>query len=665
MSFLRQKKAAPSHQSSIPTWNETPLAPLSKSQAAPLTDAARGLLIGLGCGLIVALLMALGALNGLEGNAFNALFRARGQRPPQTRILMVLVTNDTLVRAGRSPLPRRVYADVVRRLHKAGVKTIVFNWLIEFPSGTPDDAVLARAFQEAGNVVQAVTFDAGSSTPKSSLPARFSLDWRGNPGRHARMVAMPLPELLASAPAVGYLNFHLESSGEWRRIQHVMALRNRMYPSLALAGAAHYLDAKPGDILIERGRIVLRGGDGTTRNIPINRVGETMINWAGNTRYPFFSFNELQDGRIPVPLLKDSIVLIGSIHAGAFTPISTPFSRDNEVQTVLHLQANAIDDIINNHPLREAPPYTAIALLGALTLIGGALMGPRGALGALAWMAFLCSLLIIGAFLALSRANLYIPIAAPLLGGVLTCAVCVGYRQIQQSQELRMVRDQFGAYVGEEVLRQLGNKLPELGGETRDVAVLFCDIRDFTTLSENLRDEPVKLVSLLNAHFEPLVDSLKSHGAFVGNYMGDLIIAIFGAPVENSAPNVNVTRSVLAAIDFVHIIRERNAKWHAAGLPIIEVGIGIHTGLAVVGHVGSTKAIQYTAVGDTVNTCSRVENLTRKYNTPLLVTEEVVKACANQKEVAHLQWEFVDETLVKGRSTPVRLFRCSNLQEIV
>src|SRR5687767_770307 len=117
MPFLHPKKAASPHPSPIPTWNETPLAPLAKSQTAPLTDATRGLLIGSGCGLLVALLMALGALNALEGNAFNALFRARGQRPPQTRILMVLATDDTLVRVGRSPLPRRVYADVVRRLH--------------------------------------------------------------------------------------------------------------------------------------------------------------------------------------------------------------------------------------------------------------------------------------------------------------------------------------------------------------------------------------------------------------------------------------------------------------------------------------------------------------------------------------------------------------------
>jgi adenylate cyclase len=665
MPLTRRKKAAPSHQSQIPTWNETPLTPLVKSQSAPLTDAARGLLIGLGCALIVALLMALGALNGLEGNAFNALFRARGQRPPQTRILMVLVTDDTLVRVRRSPLPRRVYADVVRRLHQAGVKTIVFNWLIEFPSGTPDDALLARAVQEAGNVVQAVTFDVGSSTPRAGLPPRFALKWRGNPGRHARTVAQPLSELLAAAPAVGFQNMHLESSGEWRRIQHIMALRSIMYPSLALAGAAHYLDVKPNDVIVERGQIVLQGSDGKTRHIPINRLGDTMINWAGNTRYPFFSFNDLQDGQIPPELLKDSIVLVGSIHSGAFTPISTPFSKDYETQSALHLQANAIDDIINHHPLREAPFYAPLVLLGALTLIGGALMGPRSALGALAWMALFCGLIVIGAFLALSRGNLYIPIAAPLFGGLLTCAACVGYRQMHEAQELRMVRDQFGAYVGEEVLRQLGGKLPELGGETRDVAVLFCDIRDFTTLSENLRDEPVKLVSLLNAHFEPLVNSVKEHGAFVGNYMGDLIIAIFGAPIENNTPDVNTSRAVLAAVDFVRIVQERNVRWADAGLPTIEVGIGVHSGPAVVGNIGSTQRIQYTAIGDNVNIGSRVENLTRKYNTPLLVTEEVINACANQKEVAHLQWEFVDETVVKGRSTPVRLFRCSNLQEIV
>lgn len=657
MRFQREKTTENSSPNSC--------SPLFSRKSEPMSHAARGLLIGLSCAFALAALSFFGAFNGLEQYAFNALFRARGERPAQHRIILVLIDDDTFVRVKLSPLPRRVYADAIDMLHKAGARTILLNWMIEFPSGTAGDAQLIRACHEAGNVLQVASFDVGTSTPNSYLPERFALDWRGARSRRARKVAMPQSELLVSAPAIGYLNIHLESSGEWRHIQHIMAHGRRVYPSMPLAAAAHYLGVKPNDIVVNRGEITFRGNDNITRHIPLNRSGETMINWAGSTHYPLFTLSYLQDGRIPAAVLQDSIVIMGFVNAGNFTPISTPFSNPNATQTSLHLQANAIEDILENRPLREVPDWTPLVLLFALTMLGGAIMGPRGVLIALLWTTIAVTALLGSAFVALSRYNTYVPVILPLLGTLLTGVACLAYRQIAQARELRIVRDQFGAYVGEEVLKQLGSKLPELGGETRYISVLFCDIRDFTTLSEELRDEPSKLVQLVNAHFEPLVKIIKDRRAYVGNYMGDLILAIFGAPVEENSPDINVAHAVLSAVDFVRVMRARNEQWKKDGLPIIEAGIGVHTGPAVVGNIGSAKQLNYTAIGDTINTGSRVENLTRKYDVPLLVTEEVVNSCAGQPAVAHLKWEFVDETTVKGRTTPVRLFQCSNLEEIL
>jgi adenylate cyclase len=246
--------------------------------------------------------------------------------------------------------------------------------------------------------------------------------------------------------------------------------------------------------------------------------------------------------------------------------------------------------------------------------------------------------------------------ASPLVvGAVVACGLGVAWRQWQQAGELRLVRDAFGAYVGAEVLAKMGGKMPELGGELRTIAVLFCDIRGYSALAESMRGDPAGLMSELNAHFEPLVGALKQHGAYADNYVGDLVMALFGAPLSQGSVRADAEASVLAALDFVRLVGARNALRAAAGQAPIEVGIGLHCGEAVVGNLGTLgpqSKIHYTAIGDAVNIASRVESTTRKYDVALLVTEEIVQACGEG-----FKWEFVDETTVKGRVAPVRLYR--------
>ncbi len=261
-------------------------------------------------------------------------------------------------------------------------------------------------------------------------------------------------------------------------------------------------------------------------------------------------------------------------------------------------------------------------------------------------------------------------------------ALAIGWRQTQQARELKMVRDAFGAYVGDEVLAELGGRLPELGGEVRPIAVLFCDIRGYSALAESMQNDPKALMNELNGHFQPLVGALKAHGAYVDNYVGDLVMALFNAPVRSGDVEQAATKAVAAAKDFVRLVHERNALRIAAGELPIEVGIGVHCGEAVVGNLGAldtggNQKIHYTAIGDTVNIASRVESATRGYGVALLVTEEVVRACGGSVAGATSQsgdetagkatgptsgrttykWEFVAETQVKGRVAPVKLYQ--------
>ncbi|RYG63040.1 adenylate/guanylate cyclase domain-containing protein [bacterium] len=232
--------------------------------------------------------------------------------------------------------------------------------------------------------------------------------------------------------------------------------------------------------------------------------------------------------------------------------------------------------------------------------------------------------------------------------------------RVVQGRELKRVRDTFGAYVGAEVLESLGGKMPELGGETRQIAVLFCDIRGYSALAESMGNDPKALLDELNGHFAPLVAALKKRGAYVDNYVGDLVMALFGAPVSNGSYELDVQAAVLAALDFVSLVEERNIGRRERGQFPIEVGIGVHCGEAVVGNLGSTDPnsggkIHYTAIGDTVNVASRVESATRGQNVALLVTREVVDVCDQGEGIPDL--ERIGEVNVKGREAAVEIYK--------
>lgn len=630
-----------------------------------LSPALRGLLIGLLAATMTWCIVLKGGLESLERSAMNALFRTRGERAPRTRIVILTMDDDTAAHLKQATPPRQIYADAIRRVTAAGAKTIALDILFDAPTDETQDAALESACRASGRVVQAATFNMQSSEAMVAppLPTRFALTDAGTHCHSASRVAAALDRLQRSAPALGHLNLYPRNdAGALRRMPHLVRYQNHLYPSLVLAAATHFSGQAPQQV-VAGGAIHLPLRRGTPYDIPLNAGGETWVNWLGDNTFPTFSFYQLlfeRRRRVQTQInqsLKDSIVIMGVMRQGAFTSLTTPFSPR---ESALDFQANAIDDIVARRCLRETSLPWQVALLFGFTLLGGALMGPRSAWGALAWMLGLDALLWAGATLALTR-NLYVPPATPLLANLVTCGLCISYRQTHEARELKRVRDIFGGYVGDEVLRQLQGHLPTVGGETRHVAVLFCDIRGFTPLAEQLQHEPAQLLRLLNAHFEPLVQSLKQHGAYVDNYIGDLVIALFGVPVSSGSPASDTCNAVLAAVDLVRLINERNARWIAAGQAPLEAGVGVHCGLAVVGNLGTSQKMHYTAVGDTINVGSRTESATRLYETPLLVTEAVIHTCSGHPALAHLEWESVGATAVKGRTHPVHLYRCKNL----
>ncbi|MBV9866702.1 MAG: EAL domain-containing protein [Abitibacteriaceae bacterium] len=425
-----------------------------------LPRPVKGLLLGFLCALLMWSVQNLDVPQAMERAMLDTLFRIRGPQASSPNVIILEVDNATVSRAEGWPLPRHVYADVIRWLHHAGAKTIAFDVIFSTDAPKPeDDKALEQACREAGNVVHAVVFNLQESinltestnTPAKSkvqrMPARFALTDRGVHCRYAISAMITKEPLLQSAAGLGYVTVVPEWDGALRRIPNVIRFRQfNLYPSLALATAAHYLDVKPNDIIASN-----RGNGGelylARRHVPIDTNGETLVNWLGVQTIPSYSFNDIFDnGHKPdfAAIFKDKVVVIGVTAAGAYEQHATPFSPN---QPAVELQANALDNILSNRLLREAPSTLPLAILFLFPCLLGTLIAESNAkVSGLVTLGFTV-LIWTAAALLLAYDNLYVPVASPLLAGVLTCAVTVGRREIREALALRVAEERYALAV--------------------------------------------------------------------------------------------------------------------------------------------------------------------------------------------------------------------------
>jgi signal transduction histidine kinase/CHASE2 domain-containing sensor protein len=398
-----------------------------------------GVVLGAGCALLVHALFSFGWLDGMERGTLDTLFRARGSKFGAPQVVLVIANDETVARYNTWPLPRRVYAELIRKLSQAKVKTIALDLLFSERSQHPeDDAALITACRVAGNVIQGSAFHVeGLYNPSLPVSAtglegrfdeRFALhDQTGGEEselRSAVWVSASLPALRDTAPLLGHINVHPGRDGALRRTPLTIRYRDKLYPSLALAAAAHYFNVKAKEIEVFSDEVLVAG-----RRLPVEADGQTVINWTGgNGTFSTYSISQILDGDVPGEALQDKIVLIGATAAGSFEYRATPFSS---VQPALEVQANALDNILLNRPLHNVNNWARFLLLFVFTIGAGALIAPRLDMGGTLLLVGLSGVLWGIALWLLARQNLYLPIAPPIIAAAMTyaLAMAMNYRQ--------------------------------------------------------------------------------------------------------------------------------------------------------------------------------------------------------------------------------------------
>ncbi len=597
----------------------------------------QALALGVCVSVGVTALSRIGVLAGWETRAVDTfLFLRDRERSPD--IALVLVDEDAFRELGeRQPLSRRYLAELGELLLRSGARVVAFDVQFRAATAPDEDAALldlAERWRDQG----------GGRLAFSSVAAP-----RDGSGDRYELAPLFSPRL---AGLVGFANAPVGPDGVIRRMVPVLpAAGGGLLPSFALAVAAGH--AGQGTEALARalatGAPLLLptreagGAIGRAEPVAPGRLASVVwrIDYAGSagsyTSFPSGPLVAIQRSGISVPPenpFRGKIVLVGAAFQASRDFHPTPVGTMSGVE----VHANMIHTLLGRRALLPPPLALNLAvLIGACLVVSLLSVWLRPI-----WVAASAAALIAG-FAALSyeaytRGGYWLDFVAPVVG-------MIGYLQGARVLARRRLRLAFGQFVSPEVMGRVLRDGTALGGETRTVSVLMSDLRGFTSMAERL--PPDEVSRTMNEYFTAMVDVILSHRGLVQDFIGDGILAVFGAPLDDPE---HAWHAVSAALGMQAALGRLNERWHSEGRAPLAMGVAVHTGPAFAGNVGSPRKKKYAVLGDTVNTTSRIEGLNRELGTTILVSATTLGAVEDRVRARDR-----GAVSVKGKADPVQV----------
>lgn len=586
----------------------------------------------------------------------DARFLLRGPRTPDPRVAIVAVDNRSVRELGRWPWSRELTARLIRELKRRGARVIALDMVFSEPQAGGPDSELARSVTEAGNVILGQFF---RNEPQTTTPEilrqlesarirllRVAAGVERLPLTEYSSVDANIPSIARGALDSGFFNQQADRDGLYRKLPLLFLFEGEVYSSLGLVALKRYLGGELELDVESYGIDSLRLG---RLSIPVSEQGLLSLYWYGSGgSIPTYSAADLLAGRAADGALRDRLVFVGVTETGIADVRPTPFDPLLPgVEIHATFAANALEGCFLGRDNRTLAMEMAAMLCLPLLLCLILSATPGTWAGLAAFMGISGSYLAANLF-AFSRYRLDLTLAYPLAS--LLAAYLGGevYRNLVVERKGRYLRRAFGSYVSPDLVAELVRH-PErlqLGGQRRELTVLFSDIRGFTTLSEGLA--PEELVKLLNRYLSPMTRLVLEEKGTLDKYIGDAIMALFNAPLDLAD---HPTRACSCAVRMLQALSELNETLLHDQLPAIAIGIGIHTGQAVVGNMGADNRFDYTAIGDSVNLASRLESLTKRYGVPVIVSGDT-----RQRAGGTFHFRELDLVRVKGKQQPVAIF---------
>ena len=588
-------------------------------------------------------------------------------------VVIVDIDEASLKAVGQWPWPRSVLAQLVTRLRNAGVPAIAFDVIFaerdrtspavyagtagDLPAAVRDalkklpshDTLFADAMKSS-RVVLGMALLAKPAAGAKAAPRKLSIAHIG-PNPRDLLVSAPgllrnIPELEAAATGLGLITNFPEFDGVVRRVPLLYKIGARTYPALSV----ELIRAATGQQTI----VVRSGADGVEAlvlagvAVPTDRHGRVWVNFSPHDPNRYVSAKDVLAGRVPKARLQGRLVLVGTSAQGLLDIKSTPITR---AIPGVEVHAQLIENILfKDHVNRPAFATAIEVLLTAQIVLLLIIILPRlGAVRTLFAGVVGMALMTAGTWFMFAEEGLFFDLTFPVGATFGIYAFLAWFNYVREERSKRQVRSAFSHYLAPALVEQLAEH-PEsltLGGEVRQLTLLFSDIRGFSGISENLTAE--QLTGLINAYMTPMTDVILAHKGTIDKYIGDAIMAFWNAPLDDPDHSRNGCRAALGMIEALKKFNAARLANGEGGEPI-RIGVGVNTGPCCVGNMGSEQRFDYSAIGDEVNVGSRIESLTKTYAVPIIIGGNAARAVP---DMAILQ---IDEVAVRGRSGLTKLF---------
>lgn len=565
---------------------------------------------------VVAMAAASGALAPGENAVYDTMFSWRGEVDPGEKIVVVAMDEKSFAQMGPLPWSRETHAQLLEKMPDATV--VGFDLLFDMERPV-EDARLAQAIEEQGRVVLATMF-------------AFEQDQDGD---WLQSLLVPNTTIGQSAAGQGFVNMPADKGNIVRRAALIDTnTSGRPLPSFALA-CALVAQGQDANQLTLTGQTLTLGQQKTY----LNHRHQALIDYAGpGGTFPTVSYADALAGVYSPDFFTDKIVLVGLA-----TPTEkndyyeNPFTKGNLIlqgklpSPGVEIHANILRSLLESGFRREAAAGINLVLLVLCGLLAWVAARPARPWLAVALSASVAVIYLGGAYLLWLEYRLWVWIAAPLLTIFLVYAYNGVADFVRTEMERRRTRALFSRYVSGQVVDSLlaNPKEAGLGGVRRDVTVLFSDVRGFTAYSDH--HSPEEVVTILNRHLSAMTQIIFAHGGMLDKYIGDAIMAVFGAPLPTED---HPRQAVEAGLAMLEANRRLCREWEAAGLDQLKIGVGINTGAAIVGNIGSSERMDYTVIGGAVNLASRLESMTKTLGSSLVIGEATV---------SHLEADFLQQ----------------------